>query len=609
MCGIAGYFGGDAAVSRRIPSALERMRRRGPDSSNFSIHSSQGGNQVMLLHSRLGILDLDPRSNQPFEASGCSLVFNGEIYNYLELRAELENLGHFFRTSSDTEVLLHSYLEFGEDCVLRFEGMWAFALWDSRRNRLFLSRDRFGEKPLYFAQRSEGFYFASETSILRTLAGWTPEVNRRQIVRYLIQGYKSLYKHGETFYEGVCEIQSAQSGFVDDRLELARSSYWSPQVNVNDEMTLEEAVEGTRARLLESVRIRLRSDVPLAFCLSGGVDSSALVSIAAKVFNCRASTFSIIDSDQRYNELDNIRATVADTGVDAHYLQVLQEEALPRLQKLIAYHDAPLATTTYYVHSMITEQVAKRGVRVVFSGTSADELFTGYYDHFLLHLNELEGTPHYHEALTAWKAHTLGFVRNPILRNPRLYAENPRFRDHVYDNSAEFAGFLRTDAVEEFTEETYCPSLLRNRMLNELFHEATPVILHEDDLNSMCYSIENRSPYLDSRLVSFAYTIPARHLIREGHGKYVLRESMKGILNDQVRLDRRKKGFNASINSVIDLKNPEIRAYVLDPRSLLASILDLDKVVPLLDLDHAPNHYSKFLFNLVNARIFLDTAK
>lgn len=609
MCGIAGYFGGDAAVSRRIPAALDRMRQRGPDARDFRIYSSQGENQVILLHSRLSILDLDPRSNQPFEESGCSLVFNGEIYNYLELRAELEKLGHSFRTSSDTEVLLHSYLEFGEDCVLRFEGMWAFALWDSRRNRLFLSRDRFGEKPLYFAQRPEGFYFASETSTLKALAGWTPEVNRRQVVRYLTQGYKSLYKHGETFYEGISELRYAQSGFIDDRLEFVRRSYWAPRVAVDEGMTFEEAVEGTRARLLESVRIRLRSDAPLAFCLSGGVDSSALVSIAAKVFNCRAATFSIIDSDERYNELDNIRATVADTGVDAHYLQIPQEEALPRLRKLIAYHDAPLATTTYYVHSMITEQVAKRGFRVVFSGTSADELFTGYYDHFLLHLNELEGTPYYQEALSAWKTHTLGFVRNPILQNPRLYGENPRFRDHVYDNSAEFADLLLADAVEEFTEETYCPSLLRNRMLNELFHEATPVILHEDDLNSMCYSIENRSPYLDSRLVSFAYSIPARHLIREGHGKYVLRESMKGILNDQVRMDRRKKGFNASINSVIDLKDPEIRDYLLDPNSPLAGILDLDKVAPLFDLDPAPNHYSKFLFNLVNTRIFLDTAK
>jgi asparagine synthase (glutamine-hydrolysing) len=142
-------------------------------------------------------------------------------------------------------------------------------------------------------------------------------------------------------------------------------------------------------------------------------------------------------------------------------------------------------------------------------------------------------------------------------------------------------------------------------MLNELLHEATPVILHEDDLNSMFYSVENRSPYLDSRLFSFAYSIPARHLIRDGHAKFVLREAVKGILNDTVRLDRRKRGFNASINSVVDLKNESIRAWLLDPSSALAELIDLEKVRPLLDLDPAPNHYAKFLFNLVNARIFL----
>jgi asparagine synthase (glutamine-hydrolysing) len=603
MCGIAGYLGSQPPSGDRVARTLARMHNRGPDARG---HVRLADGRVSLLHTRLSILDLDPRSNQPFEADGCWLVFNGEIYNYVELRAALKRRGHRFRTASDTEVLLRSYLADGPDCVSDFEGMWAFAIWDSRTQTLLLSRDRFGEKPLVTATRPDGFYFASETGILTQLTAHRPPVNRRQLTRYLVQGYKSLRKGHDTFFEGVCDFPAGCTMAIDLDGRPTVSRYWSPTVAPEPDMTFAEAVAGTRARLLESVKIRLRSDVPLAFCLSGGVDSSALVSIAAKEFGCRAATFSIIDEDPRYNELDSIQATVTDTGVEPHYIPIPKGETLERLRRLIRYHDAPIATITYFVHSLISERLAAGGFRVVFSGTSADELFTGYYDHFLLHLAEVAGTPAHAAALAGFETHTATFVRNPVLKNPRLYLDDPQYREHVYDNAAEFAGYLRGPQPEKFHEIAYCPSLLRNRMLNELLHEATPVILHEDDLNSMLHSVENRSPYLDSRLVAFAYSIPARHLVHDGHAKHVLREAVAGLLNDEVRLDRRKRGFNASINSLVDLRDPGFQSWLLDRDSALADLIDVNAVRPLLALDPAPNHYSKFIFNLINARMFLD---
>ena len=169
-----------------------------------------------------------------------------------------------------------------------------------------------------------------------------------------------------------------------------------------------------------------------------------------------------------------------------------------------------------------------------------------------------------------------------------------------------FSSFLHDDYSIDITESIYTDSLLRNRMLNELFHEATPVILHEDDLNSMCYSIENRSPYLDTQLSKLAWSIPPKHLINKGYGKYILREAMKGILNDQVRLDRRKKGFNASINSMIDLQNTEVQAYLLDPKAEIFEIIDRIKMEQLLKTFPIPNHFSKFIFNFINAKMFLE---
>lgn len=606
MCGIAGYFGESPPNESMIHSTLNLMQNRGPDHQDFASFSAGKKKQVLLLHSRLSIIDLDPRSNQPFTHDESTIIYNGEIYNYIELRKQLLNRGLKLRTSSDTEVLLHYYLIYGERCVDHFEGMWAFAIWDAKLQKLFLSRDRFAEKPLYYLQTPGGFLFGSEIKFLKGLSKEPLRVNRNHLLRQLVNGYKALYKTDETYFEGVRELRYAQSMILNPDGVNRIERYWNPSTTVDQSMSLENAIDGTREHLLESVRIRLRSDAPLAFCLSGGVDSASLVSIAAKEFGCELETFSIIDQDERYNEKDNIMATVDDIGCNHHLLEIPKEDALARLGELIEYHDAPVATITYYVHSLISEAVHNAGFRVAFSGSSADELFTGYYDHFILHLNEVRNEIDYQKYLQDWRNHIEGFVRNPILKAPNLYHKNPTFRDHIFDASEELKDYLVVNFEEPFQEEHFCNSLLRNRMLNELFHEATPVILHEDDLNSMCYSIENRSPFLDSNLHKFAYSIPARHLIRNGYGKFVLRQALKGTLNEKVRLDRRKKGFNASINSMIDFQDPNTQAYLMDPNAEIFDYLDRNRIKQLFDLFPIPNHFSKFLFNFINARIFLE---
>lgn len=605
MCGIAGYIGKNRIDELLIRKTLVLMRNRGPDHQDY-VHIEQNGMNIFLLHSRLSIIDCDKRANQPFALDGCSLIFNGEIYNYVELRGDLKRQGIECVTTSDTEVLLRYYLLYGEDCVNYFEGMWGFAIYDKQNNKLFLSRDRFAEKPLYYYQAKDGFYFGSEIKFIKSLSGKPFTINQKHLLRYLVLGYKSLYKTRDTFFNEINEIKYATNLVVKSDLKTRTYRYWTPQYRGNDKISMNDAIDGARHFLLESVRIRLRSDVPVAFCLSGGVDSASLVSIASKCFNREVSSFSIIDSDERYNEYDNIKATVDDTNCKSVLLELTYAGTLPRLRELIRYHDVPIATITYFIHSMLSEQISKNGYRVSFSGTSADELFTGYYDHFLLHLDVVRNSAKYKRYLSDWVENIRPFVRNPILKNPDLYRATPDFRDHVFDNSAEFANMLKIPLDEIFTEERFTENLLRNRMMNELFHEATPVILHEDDLNSMFYSIENRSPYLDSRLFDFVYSIPGEYLIQHGFGKYILRESMKGILNDKVRLDRRKKGFNASINSLLDFSDRETRAYLLDPVSPIFDIIDRDQVAGLMDLNPAPNHYSKFLFSFINAKIFLE---
>ena len=580
------------------------MKNRGPDHQDWRSFIVNDTN-VYLLHSRLSIIDLDERSNQPFSFNDATLVFNGEIYNYIEIRQELKKQGYVFSTDSDTEVLLKAYVEYGEDCVQHFNGMWAFAIWDERNKKLFLSRDRFAEKPLYYFQDNDGFYFASEIKAIQSLRKKQLQVNYDHLKRYLVYGYKFLYKTPQTYFHGIREIEFASNATLDCDNNFIQSKYWKPESNIK-EMTLDRAVEGSRHYLLESIKLRLRADVPLAFCLSGGVDSASLASIAKKEFNYDVATFSIIDPDERYNELDNIKETIHDLDCKHFLVHLTFENILQRLETLVRYHDSPVATISYLVHSMLSEQINQQGYKVSISGTSADELFTGYYDHFNLHLYEMRNHSDFEKYLEDWQKYTGKFVRNPYLKNPQLYFDDQSIRAHNHLNSAEFASFLNDDFSIDFTENIYSESLLRNRMLNELFHEAIPVILHEDDLNSMQYSIENRSPYLDVNLFDFAYSIPNEHLIKNGYGKYVLREAMNGTLNDQVRLDRRKKGFNASINSLFDFSDKNTCDYFLDSSSVIFDLIDISNIERLINTNTAPNHYSKFLFNFINCKNFLE---
>ena len=604
MCGIAGYIGKQQISKSTINKTLHLMKNRGPDfqdSRSFNVNDTN----IYLLHSRLSIIDLEMRSNQPFSFNGLTLVFNGEIYNYIELRKKLIKKGHTFATSSDTEVLLKAYVEYGEECVQHFNGMWAFAIWDEKSQKLFLSRDRFAEKPLYYFQDNDGFYFASEIKAIQSLLHKQLKVNYEYMKRYLVYGYKFLQKTPQTFFQGISEIDFASNATIDSNINFVQYKYWQPK-SIQKQMTMDEAIEGSRYHLLESLKLRLRADVPLAFCLSGGVDSASLASIAKKKFNYDVATFSIIDSDERYNEYENIKATIDDLDCKHTMIHLNFENTFERLQDLVAYHGSPVATISYLIHSMLTEKISDQGYKISVSGTAADELFTGYYDHFNLHLYEMRNHSQFDEYLKDWQDHTGNFVTNPYLKNPKLYFKDQSIRDHIHLDSSEFASFLTEDYSIEITESNYTSSLLRNRMLNELFHESTSVILLEDDLNSMMRSIENRSPFLDVNLFDFANSIPNEYLIHNGYGKHVLRESMNGILNDQVRLDRRKKGFNASINSLFDFSDINTRDYFLNSSSDIFDLVDIKSIERLISSKKLANQYSKFLFSFINCKIFLE---
>jgi asparagine synthase (glutamine-hydrolysing) len=607
MCGIAGYIGKKPLENKNISSCLTAMHHRGPDANGHQYHSRNACN-IHLLHTRLAILDLDNRSAQPFQYQNSLIVFNGEIYNYIEIRTELELLGLSFGTSGDTEVVAAALETWGDDAYLKFEGMWAMAHLNLSSMTLTLSRDRFGEKPFYIFEDEGGLYFSSEINSLSAIADKKFKVNQNHLKRYLVNGYKALHKTKETFFHEISSLEKASLMQIDINFHKTKKLYWDFQnsLNIEHDMSFAEAVDGTRDRLIQSMSLRTRSDVPLAFCMSGGIDSNSLISIAKRELGYDVHGFTLMSKDQRYEEDELVEKSVRELGIQHTKIPLDTRNFLQNLQELVAKHGQPISTISYYIHWNLVKEVSSNGYKISISGTAADELFTGYYDHNNLYFYEFkDSSKDLNIAISYWKKGIGSFVRNPFLQDPYLYINNPEFRDHIFLNNDLFSDYLKDSWQENFNEKGFHSSLLRNRMLNELFEEAIPIILQEDDLNAMSVSIENRSPFLDSDLFSHAYSIPTHHLISKGKTKSVLREAMRGIVPDFILDNDRKVGFNASLEELMDFSSQETKEF-FDQESSIYEIVKKEKIMELISKKDLPNSFSKFLFNFINAKIFLD---
>ena len=606
MCGIAGYIGVKRPSDERVSSCLSRMNHRGPDASGVYRSELSHDRHICLLHSRLNIIDLDPRANQPFTLGHSTLTYNGEIYNYLELRETLESAGKIFTTNSDTEVLLHALSYWGtQHALARCEGMWSFAFYDQSTCKLTLSRDRFGEKPLYFYQSCDGVYFASEPRFIFSLLGHNLKPNMNHLYRHIINGYRSLYKQSETYFEGLQEVPKSSYMTID--LEGSKIfRYWSPTYSRVEGMTYSDAVDMTRDCIINSVKLRLRADVPIAFCMSGGIDSNTLISISKNVLNYDVHGFTVVNTDVRYEEQDIVDAAVAQQGIQHTSVNLTTDNFLQRLRHLVSSRCAPVLTISYYAHWLLMEEIHNHGYKISVSGTGADELFTGYYEHHSLYLAAVHhDKERYASALKDWQAHIQPIVRNPYLQDPEGFIKNPTERRHLYLGADEFRTWFRHDWNESYFEEQYTDELLRNRMLNDLFHDTVPPILHEDDSNAMYYSIENRSPFLDSTLCEVANSIPSHHLVQNGLAKAVLRDSMKGIVPDFVLNSKRKVGFNAPIESFLDITDNLVVNEVLADSPIFEHICR-DRIEALMNKQSLLNSESKFLFYFLNAKMFLE---
>ncbi len=555
MCGIAGQVNVDQRpVDRRILEQMgRRLRHRGPDDSGIYAEGPVG-----LVHQRLSILDLSPAGHQPMgnEDGTVWVVFNGEIYNFQELRDSLTG-EHTFRSRTDTEVLLHLYEELGLNCVSKLRGMFAFAIWDIPRRRLLLARDRVGKKPLFYSVNEQGIAFASEIKALLT-DGASRDVDPLAIHHYLTFQYVPAPR---TIFQDIKKLKPGHL-LVYEEGKATESAYWTLHYEPKTNRSEDECVEQFRALLEESVRLRMISDVPLGAFLSGGVDSSAVVAVMSRLSSTPVRTFSIGFKEAAYNELDYARQVAARFRTEHHEF-IVEPKAIEVLSTLIRVYDEPFADSsaipTYYV-----SQLSRPFVTVVLNGDGGDELLAGYGRYALTPTDRLAArwlsgtTRNLLGEMVASLPAGLGRVRSCLVRMLAPFSRAYLSRICYFSPSEKQALYTSEFSETARSEDSY-DLLLRwfeaaqaADLLDQLLSVDTGSYLPDDllvkvDRATMAHSLEGRSPLLDHHLLEFAAALPVEMKVKQGTSKYLMKRAMRGILPDEV-LDRPKMGFGVPID-------------------------------------------------------------
>lgn len=554
MCGICGIynFGTCAPADRAaLKRAADAMVHRGPDDEGFYFSGELG-----LGNRRLSIIDL-PGGHQPLanEDETIWVTLNGEIYNYQELRPELEARGHRFRTASDTETLVHLYEEYGLGCLEPLRGMFAFALWDGRRRRLLVARDRLGVKPLFYRLEPGALVFASELRALRELVGHSLEIEPQSVYDFF--GFRYI-PAPHTFYRGVEKLLPGHYMIVDAR-GVGIEPYWDVPLEEETSRTAEDFAEEVIEQLRESIRLRLIADVPLGVFLSGGTDSSAVVAIMAALGARPVRTFSVGFEEPEYSELPFARRVAQRFSTEHHELVVRPQDMAEELARLVAFRDEPVAEPTDVALYRMARLAAER-VKIVLAGEGGDELFAGYPKYAADRLaGVVSALPQeVTRAIVRWLPYRQ--------RRAKLALEALSIRDEAERSVTWFASFSREERealfapeflqqvdvahpariFESYLEKARDRSPLKRMLYADLKIWLPDNLLLRGDQMTMAASIEERVPFLDHELVELAARIPSRMLTRGFKTKVLLRQVLRPYLPPET-LRRRKVGFTVPI--------------------------------------------------------------
>ncbi|MBS1680855.1 MAG: asparagine synthase (glutamine-hydrolyzing) [Bacteroidetes bacterium] len=535
MCGIFGAVklegNFDDELINTFDKAVSLVSHRGPDSQGSKIFYNNLSKPYLYLgHRRLSIIDLSSEANQPMEDDGIWIVFNGEIFNYVEIKENLKKLGHKFKTDSDTEVILKTYLQYGTEGFHRFNGMWAFILFDSKNNKIIASRDRFSIKPLYYFEQDGAIFFSSELRQILLLSK-KRKPNIKTLNTFLLQ---SVRDHDlETFYEEIYKIP-AKSSMVIDLNNKSRNiiKYWN--YGSSTIYTEDQAIEKFHETIENSIRLRLRSDVEIGCLLSGGLDSSLISALSNKIGVNPIRTFSVISNDKKENEEEFIDIMVKEGKLLNRKIHFDPEQAVHYIDKCLFYQEQPFSTASVVAQFMIYELIrSKDNIKVVLSGQGGDETLMGYLKYFFFYLNSLKKEKKYFQALKeiffslAYRTAIVQFELSSAKRYMPVLLS--RQSSYLKINSDSLVKIWDANSIQE-------------RQINDIDHYSVPALTHYEDRNSMAHSIESRTPFLDHEVVNFLVHLPVHLKYKNGWSKYLLRKASHDLPN-KIRWRRDKKGF------------------------------------------------------------------
>ena len=621
MCGILGIRNmnlNKAFLKEDFDKALLSMRYRGPDANAVKAFD----NKVILGHLRLSIIDLDKENNQPFQIDNRYwIVFNGEIYNYIELRVELVAAGYCFRTTGDTEVLVRAYQHWGEDCVNRFNGMWAFAIYDEEINKLFCSRDRFGIKPFNYANVNSQFIFSSE---IKAIISYFPELkvpNYNVIANYCRKSTGAQVKN--TWFKDIFRLEPAHN-LVADNSGINIYRYWDYPHKVNKEINFNGAVKKYKELLSDAVQLRMRSDVPVGFTLSSGLDSTALVCLLKNKFNGNKNTYTAafdateFDSletqtykgDIEINEPALVKKVAKELDLVPAIIQIKYENYVENLSEIIYHlesgHSSPAVIPLFQILNK-----AKNEVTVVLEGQGADEMLGGYINsalpvYFLELLRRFKIRKAYKEFKIFTQSYSFKMAFMILVRQSNLGF----FKKLYYKLSGMESLYLneigKYKEIRDYPNEPLGFDNLLNKHLYKDHSGVLVDLLHYGDAISMSQSLESRLPFMDYRLVEFAFTLPSEFKINNGLGKYIHRVAMKGIVPDYILDSPLKFGFNSPLSHLFKREGESSpKAILLSEKCLNRKLFSERALIKAFDEQKSgKKNHSRTLYRMLSVELW-----
>ncbi len=553
MCGISGIFAAAITDEQQalVQAIIKNQFSRGPDHQASTLVQGKSS-EILLGHNRLSIIDLSEQANQPMwdESKRYCLVYNGEIYNYLELQTELKRAGFHFHTQSDTEVALNAFAHWGMAALQRFHGPFALALFDAREEKLMLCRDRFGVRPLYYLYKNNALYFASTTTTLAKTFNLKPNFS------YIARGLNYLVYEDQSQATPYQDLLAVPAGtvlcaqFSSGQLSSQLVSYYDLAHNVQALMeklpldNLDDLLQRLSVQFEDAVKVRLRSDVPLAISLSGGLDSSSVAAAVSKQHH-HTIGFSFSHPDQKKSEGPAVSVCARYLGIEIEYVWPTPAEIIEALEPTLEAQEAPFPTLSIVAQYLLYKRVRERGIKVLLGGQGGDEAFMGYKKYLLFWLKQLLKEKRYFSS-AIHVLQLLPMVISEVSALPAYWQHRERYfgKPFIAESALQLPETPAVNLSQGWQQ-------LWQRQLQDITQYSLPTLLRYEDRNAMGNSVESRLPFLDHSLVELGLALPEAVKLRSGYGKWIIRKMMKNKLPDRIRLARFKRGFDLPMKALL----------------------------------------------------------